>query len=145
VDEDRAPVNVVVDTNVVAYFLLGTPKFAAEARAFWREADELMAPSVWEAEIANVVWMAARTGVLTRDDAIAKLALAGRLGIHTISSRTLWHGALGRALDSGVAVYDTLFVELADREDAQLVTFDDKVLKTFPAIAKRPRDIVRSR
>ena len=137
--------NVVVDTNVVAYFLLGTPKFVAETRAFWREADELIAPSLWEAEIASVVWMAARSGVIARGEAVAKLALAGRLGIHTISSKTLWYGALDRALDSGVAVYDTLFVELAAREDAQLATFGDKVLKAFPTIAKRPRDLVRSR
>jgi predicted nucleic acid-binding protein len=32
---------VVVDTNVVAYFLLGTPKFVTEAREFWKQADEL--------------------------------------------------------------------------------------------------------
>ena len=136
---------IVIDTNVVAYFLLGTEKFAAETRAFWKEADELIAPSVWEAEIANVVWMAARSGVVTRDDAAAKLALAGRLGIHSVNSRTLWPGALSRALDSGVAVYDTLFVELADREGIQLVTFDDKVLKAFPKIAKRPSQLKRAR
>lgn len=126
----RGPfVKVVIDTNVIAYFLLGTPKYVVETRTFWNHADELIAPAVWEAEIANVVWMAARTGIVSRD--------------HSVNSRTLWHGALIRALDSGVAVYDTLFVELADRESAHLATFDQKVLKAFPAIAKRPRDIVR--
>ena len=140
----RGPlVKVVIDTNVIAYFLLGTPKFVAETRAFWSDADELIAPAVWEAEIANVVWMAACTGVITRDDATAKLALAGRLGVQSVNNRTLWHGALTRALDSGVAVYDTLFIELADRESAHLATFDQKVLRSFPAIAKRPRDLVR--
>lgn len=134
-------VKAVVDTNVVAYFLLGTAKFVAESRAFWQQADELIAPSIWEAEIANVIWMAARSGVITNEDATARLALAGRLGVHSISSRTLWHGALMRALKSGVAVYDTLYVELADREGVPMVTFDEKVLKTFPGIAKRPRDL----
>jgi len=129
----------VVDTNVVAYFLLGTPKFAAETRAFWEKADDLIAPALWEAEIANVVWMAVRTGVVKEEDASAKLALAGRLGIQSVNNRTLWHGALARALSSGVSVYDTLYIELADREQALLVTFDEKVLKTFPLIAKRPR------
>ncbi len=131
----------VVDTNVIAYFLLGTPKFVTEARAFWNTAAELIAPSIWEAEIANVIWMAARSSVITKDDATAKLALAGRLGIHSVNNRTLWHGALTRALTSGVAVYDTLYVELADREGVPMVTFDEKVLKTYPAIAKRPRDL----
>ncbi len=134
-------VKAVVDTNVIAYFLLGTPKFATEARSFWDQADELLAPSIWEAEIANVIWMAARSNVITTDDATAKLALAGRLGVHSVNNRTLWQGALTRALASGVAVYDTLYVELAEREGVPMVTFDEKVLKTYPAIAKRPRDV----
>lgn len=136
---------LVVDTNVVAYFLLGTEKFVAEARTFWREADELIAPALWEAELANVVWMAARAGVISSDQAGSKLLLAGRLGVRSVSTRTLWQGALRRALDSGVAVYDTLFVELAEREDTRLVTFDNKVLKTFPKIAARPADLSRGR
>jgi predicted nucleic acid-binding protein len=145
VGHDGPPVKLVVDTNVVAHFLLGTQKFVAKTRAFWKEADELIAPAVWEAELANVVWMAARSGVITREQGTSKLVLARRLGIRSISSRTLWHGALSRALDSGVAVYDTLFVELADREGIQLVTFDDKVLKAFPKIAKRPGQLKRGR
>jgi len=142
VDHGRQTVKAVVDTNVVAYFLLGTPKFVAEVRAFWTQADELLAPSIWEAEIANVVWMAARTEVIAKDDAIAKLALAGRLGVHSVSNRTLWHGALTRALASGVAVYDTLYVELADREGVPMATFDTRVLKAYPTIAKRPGDLL---
>ena len=56
----------VVDTNVIAYFLLGTPKFVAEAREFWNQADELLAPAIWEAEITNVIWMATRARVVPR-------------------------------------------------------------------------------
>ena len=37
-----------------------------------------------------------------------------------------------------IAVYDTLFVELAEREEAPLVTFDRRLLKNWPAIACRP-------
>ena len=132
----------VVDTNVVAYFLLGTPKFVREAREFWAQAGELLAPAVWEAEIANVIWMATRAKIVTEEDATAKLALAGRLGIISMNNRTLWHGALARSMSSGVAVYDTLFVELAEREGIALATFDEKVLKAYPAIAKRPRELV---
>lgn len=53
----------------------------------------------------------------------------------------LWHGALARASHSGVAAYDTLFVELAFREQLPLATFDRKVLDIFPEIAKRPSEI----
>jgi predicted nucleic acid-binding protein len=134
-------VKAVVDTNVVAYFLLGTPKFVAEARDFWNHADDLVAPGLWEAEIANVIWMAARAKVITERDASAKLALAARLGVQSVNNRTLWQGALARSLSSGIAVYDTLFVELAARDGIPLATFDEKVLKAYPDNAKRPRDL----
>jgi predicted nucleic acid-binding protein len=40
-----------------------------------------------------------------------------------------------------VPVYDTLFVELAARTGCPLVTFDKAVLRAFPEIARRPRDL----
>lgn len=129
----------VVDTNVLACHLLGTPRFAAEASAFLAQASELSAPGLWEAEIANVVWMAVRTDVLKADDALARLTLAMHLGIESVPTRTLWHGALTRSLASNVAVYDTLFVELADRRRLPLITFDQRLLSAFPKIARRPR------
>jgi predicted nucleic acid-binding protein len=134
-------VRAVVDTNVVAYYVLGTPEFDAEVREFWRRVEDPIAPALWEAELGNVLWMSVRGGVLSKEDAPTKLHLAARLGIHSISVRRLWQGALQRALQSGVAVYDTLFVELADREQLPLATFDNKVLATFPDIAKRPKDL----
>lgn len=135
----------VVDTNVVAYHLLGTPGFAEEAGRFLRRAGELVAPAVWEAQFANVVWMAARAGRLSETEALRKLRLAARLGIRSVASRTLWQGGVVRALRSGVGVYDTLFAELADRENAPLATFDQRLLVAYPLLAKRPGDIRHSR
>ena len=51
--------------------------------------------------------------------------------------------ALARAIDSGAAVYDTLFVELAARRKLPLATFDKNVLKKFPEIATRPLSLSR--
>ena len=68
--------------------------------------------------------------------------MAARLGIQAVSIRSLWQPALTRALDSGVAVYDTLFVELVAQRDLRLVTFDAELLKKFPAIAPRPRSVL---
>lgn len=135
----------VVDTNVIAYFVLGTPAFEDEVRPFWSSINELLAPTMWEAEFANVIWMAVRAGVLPPGKAPAKLNMAGRLGINSIPNRRLWHGAVLRAIQSGAAVYDTLFVELADREGVPLVTFDAKLTKAWPAVCIRPRDCVYGR
>ena len=133
----------VVDTNVVAYFLLGTRPFVLEARRFWRAVGEPLAPALWEAELANVVWMAVRSGILSADEGSNRLDLAARLGIHSVPSKTLWQGAFLRSVESGVAVYDTLFVELAGRERLPLATFDSRMLSAFPDIAKRPGGVFR--
>jgi predicted nucleic acid-binding protein len=134
-------VNAVVDTNVIAYFLLGTERFADEARDFMTGLEEAWAPAVWEAELANALWMAARHGVLSLDEAAKRLTLADGLGIHTMPTRTLWQGALVRAHQANVAIYDTLFVELAVREQLPLATFDARVLRAFPQIARRPQHL----
>jgi predicted nucleic acid-binding protein len=131
----------VVDTNVVAYYLMGAGDFADESRTLWRSTQELLAPSSWEAELANVIWMAVRNGSIDETEGSIKLELAARLGIHSVVARTLWQGALTRAVASGVPVYDTLFVELADREQVPLVTFDRKLLAAYPTVAKRPKDL----
>lgn len=129
----------VVDTNVLAYFLLDTRPFVEEASRFWRALDDALAPAVWEAELANVIWMAIRADVIPANEGHKRLVFAAKLGIQSVPSKTLWQGALERAVQSGVAVYDTLFVELATRENLPLATFDAKVLTAFPEVAVRPR------
>jgi predicted nucleic acid-binding protein len=135
-------VKAVVDTNVIAYLLLGTERFAEEAGGFMTALDDAWAPAIWEAELANAFWMAIRHKVLPLDEAAKRLALANGLGIHSVSNRSLWQGALVRATTSNVAVYDTLFVELAVREHVPLATFDGAVLKAFPSIAVRPGSLI---
>ena len=131
----------VVDTNVVAYLLLGTTAFVAESRQCFEQVVTPLAPAHWEAELANVVWRAVKAGVVSAADGPARLGLARRLGIESIATSTLSQGALLRAIESGVSVYDTLFVELAARSTCPMVTFDKALLKAFPDIACRPRDL----
>jgi predicted nucleic acid-binding protein len=131
----------VVDTNVIAYHLMGATRPAAEIERFLQDTDELIAPATWEAELANALWMSARAGVLGPGDALEKLSLAGSLGIQSQPTRSLWSGALMRSIDSGVAVYDTLFVELAEREGLCLATYDRGILRAFPGLARRPGDM----
>ena len=138
-DRRGARMKAVVDTNVLAYFLLGTRPFVDEASRFWHAIDGVLAPAVWEAELANVIWMAIRTNVILAEDGRKRLGLAAKLGIQSVPNKTLWHGALERAVQSGVAVYDTLFVELANRRGLPLATFDARLLAAFPEVAVRPK------
>lgn len=134
-------VKAVIDTNVVAYFLLGTEGVAAEARRGLEAVATPLAPAHWEAELTNVIWMATRSGVLSPEEAPKRLGLARRLGIESVATTTLCQGALFRSVASGLAVYDTLFVELATRARCLLLTFDKAVLRACPDIARRPRDL----
>lgn len=131
----------VVDTNVVAYLLLGTEAFVDEARQCFEAVSDPVAPAHWEAEVTNVIWMAVRAGVLPADEGPVRLGLARRLGIESVATSTLCQGALLRATSANVSVYDTLFVELASRIGSPLLTFDKAVLRAFPDIARRPRDL----
>lgn len=137
--------NAVVDTNVVAYFLLGTEPFIHETRGFFSALDEGWAPSLWEAELANTLWMAIRRHILSLEDAVGRLSLADGLGIHVEPNRTLWQAALVRSHQSKIAVYDTLFVELAVRRRIPLVTFDAALLNAFPTVAARPAAVLARR
>lgn len=130
--------NVIVDTNVVAYYLFGTEPFAEECRNLWKSIDEAWAPALWQAEIMNALWMAVRKKVIAPDESAKRLRFAAGLGIQSVPVRYLWRGALMRAIDSGVSPYDTLFIELAVRRKLRLATFDTQLLRTFSKIAKRP-------
>jgi predicted nucleic acid-binding protein len=140
-DGGRSAVKAVVDTNVVAYLLLGTEGFVDEARACFEQLSAPMAPAHWEAEITNVIWMAVRSGVLPPGEGPARIGLSRRLGIDSVATATLCQGALLRAVASGIPAYDTLFVELAVRSACPLLTFDRAVLRAFPEIAIRPRQL----
>jgi len=66
---------------------------------------------------------------------------AANLGIESVATASLCRPALLRSVAAGIPAYDTLFVELAARAGCPLVTFDKAVLKAFPEIAIRPRQL----
>jgi predicted nucleic acid-binding protein len=135
------PLRAVVDTNVVAYYLLATDPFVDEVREFWHRPLDLAAPTQWEAELTNVLWMAARSGLIENRVALRRLSLAARLGIRSVPTHRLWRGALVRGLNASLAAHD-LFVELAVREHKPLATFDAKLLAAFPDVAFRPKALM---
>jgi predicted nucleic acid-binding protein len=82
--------------------------------------------------------------VLSISESANRLALADGLGIHTVPNRMLWQGALLRAHQTNIPVYDTLFVELAIREELPLATFDAALQRAFPDVARRPAALPRT-
>ena len=97
----------VVDTNVVAYLLLGTEAFVDEARTCFETITNPIAPAHWEAELTNVIWMAMRTGVLPVEEGPVRLGLARRLGIESVATATLCQGAFSAPSRPGMPAYDS--------------------------------------
>lgn len=92
--------------------------------------------------MANVLWMSSRANILNQAEAVMRLEYALALGIQSTPVASLWKGALTRSIQTTVAVCDTLFVGLADREGIPMATFDGPVLRAFPGEARRPQDLV---
>lgn len=133
---------VVTDTNVIAYWFLRTEPFVREVRSLWESGVHALAPAHWEAEFSNVVWGACRAGMLDAAAARVRLDRAATFGILSVAVPELWQGALARSLASGLAVYDTLFVELAAQRGCPLATFDRALLRAFPDFAARPASLL---
>ena len=134
---------LVIDTNAVAYLLLKTEPHHLALQKLLAEPHSLHAPASWEVEFANVLWLSSRAGVIPPGLVEWKLRLAASLGIESTPVSDLWHTGIEIALSEDHPVYDTLFVALARRMGAPLITYDKAVLRKFPDVARRAQDLNR--
>lgn len=123
--------------------MLAEAERGEEAIALLARTRELLAPSHWKAEFANVVWKAVRLGRLQIDRMDDLISTAGQLPITTIDVGELWRGAIARAVAADHPVYDTLFVELAVRERTVVASYDSGLQRRFPRLVRTPRRLLR--
>lgn len=117
---------LVVDASVAAKWIL--PEADSAAAAALREQEtELVAPSLIAAEIGNAVWKAARRGNIQRAEAIAGIQAALIWFESLFPIEELRVHALTLALDLGHPLYDCFYLALAARQNAPLVTADEKM------------------
>ena len=130
---------IVVDTSVafkwfVGYGETGLEEAGALLLAHRRGEVELIAPSTLTVEIANTL----RYLLPHAKDALDFLTEleATHLGLYA-PTPDLVRRATERAIEAGVAVYDALFLALAEEHDCPLVTADRKAFEG----AKTPIEI----
>jgi predicted nucleic acid-binding protein len=121
---------IVVDTNVLAYFLLPY-EFSTQADTLFKRDPEWAAPILWRSEFRNLLAGELRRKSLTFDEVVrvqseAESLLAGHE--HEVDSRRV----LEFVRDSNCTAYDCEFVVLAARLGTKVVTMDAKLLKAFP-------------
>jgi predicted nucleic acid-binding protein len=124
---------IVVDTNLVVYHYVETPKTPLARRAFLKD-PAWAAPFLWRSEFRNVLTLYLRQGKLSLADAVrsaddAQLFFLGK-EYHVASEHVLRLVSSSRC-----SAYDCEYVAVAEELGVKLVTTDDLILKEFPAIA----------
>ena len=113
----------VVDASVAVKLLVDEPDSDA-ARGLAASGEELHAPRLMAPEAANALWRKARTGQMERADAGAALAWMAEMPLRWHDDETVGADALRLALALDHAVYDCVYLALAHRIGATVVTAD---------------------
>ena len=121
---------IVVDTNVIAYLLLGG-EMTSRARSVFVRDPKWAAPLLWRSEFRSVLAMYMRKGKLKPEKAMefmneAEILLQGE-EYQVDSGRIL--KLIG---SSKCSAYDCEFVALAQNLDVPLITSDKQILHEFP-------------
>lgn len=130
---------VVLDASVAAKWLLpsaGEPFSQNALRlldGYVNREIEILIPDLFWAEIGNVLWRAARTGRCTAEQARIGLEKVTAQKFATVSSRSLLHSAFEIASASGRAIYDCLYIALAEASRTEFLTADEKLANAMGA------------
>jgi len=124
---------IVVDTNVVAYLLLGGEKTPV-ARLVFRKDPVWAAPIVWRSEFRSVLAAYLREGTLNLLDALEVMQEAETL-LRGAEYSVVSGQVLKLVSESGCSAYDCEFVALAQQLGVPLLTSDAEILREFPQTA----------
>lgn len=129
---------IVVDTNVISYFLIPGIHTRQAHDAFLKD-SEWVSPLLWRSEFRNVLTLYLRNRQMELDLAQEMMREAERVmqgGEFAVPSERV----LALAARSKCSAYDCEFVVLAQDLGIPLVTLDSKLLKAFPDTAIRLSD-----
>ena len=115
--------NLVVDASVAVKWLVEEENSEA-AHRLAASADELHAPRLMASEIANALWRRIRSGEIERGRAGALMAAVAGMPVRWSDDETICADAVRLGLTLDRPVYDCLYLALAHRVGAQVVTAD---------------------
>lgn len=117
---------LVLDASAVVRIIEGSPE-ALDLQEALLAADLVIAPELMLTEVANALWRLQRAGQLEVDRLQDLLSRAAALVDHIEPDRSLQREALALANHLDHPVYDCLYLVLARREVATLLTADQKL------------------
>ena len=116
----------VVDASVAVKWYL--PEIHdASARRLLAGRHDLLAPDLLFPEVGNILWKRVRAAQMTEAEAQTVLGSLGSLNLTVSPSWPLVLSALAIACPTQRSVYDSLYLALAVREQAVMVTADEKL------------------
>ena len=125
--------NVVVDTNVIAYYWL--PGVHTEnAVALRRRTDDWFMPRLWRSEFRNVLARYLRARIIGLDQARA-LIRSAEAELADCERVVDSAAVMDLVAASSCSAYDCEFVALARQMGVPLVTEDAGLLRAFPDVA----------
>ena len=134
--------NVVVDTNVLAYYWLPGEQ-SATALALRRATEDWYAPALWRSEFRNILAGFLRRGALSLAQAQAAIRAAEE-DLEGFEGRVGSAQVLELVEQSSCSAYDCEFVALAMARDVPLVTEDKRILHSFPSTATNMATLVHA-
>jgi len=118
---------LVLDASVVVRIIEGSPQTAAFQQAVL-DAELVLAPELMLTEVSNALWRLQRAGQLQLEGLQQCLSRGAALVDHIEPDRHLQAEALALACHLDHPVYDCLYLALARREAAVLLTADQKLM-----------------
>ncbi len=124
---------IVVDTNVICYRWISSPKSDAAETALAKDPDWI-APLLWRSEFRNVMALAIRRKALAID-AAQEIASEAEASFERREFAVSSDAILQLVATSKCTACDCEFVALARDQGVQLVTADRQILNDFPEVA----------
>ena len=121
---------LVVDASVAVKWML-PESLASAAVRLQSPGHQLHAPSFLDIELANVLWKKVRQGLLSRAEADVFLSQLPGLPLTRHADTPLVAAAFDLADRVGRTVYDCLYLALASRLGARLVTADERLVNSL--------------
>lgn len=121
---------LVLDASVVAAAFFNE-EYAGPARNLLTGEASLRSPDLIHAELANVIWKRYRRGEIDKDEAAGLLADFRTLPLRISPCVDLAQAALELAIMTGRSVYDCLYLALAIRDDAVLISADKRFVSSL--------------
>ena len=117
---------VVLDVSAAIEILLQKEKRMLFS-SIYEKASWVIAPDLYIAELSNVLWKYYKAGFISHVECNQCVEDGIELIDDYFPSKELWKEALGEGIKNTHSIYDMYYAVLARRNDATLVTNDNKL------------------